>query len=118
MRSSLLRISSMAIKQAVDVDPTPGRFLLTGWANVLTAPRISESLAGRVRTIELWPLSQSEIHGSRHNFVDSLFAGEPPQVSNAPVGPEAFVRSWPEADTQRCVSYARASGGEWYRNYV
>ena len=53
-----------AIKQTVDEDLTPGRFLLTGSANVLTAPRISESLAGRVRMIELWPLAQSEIHAS------------------------------------------------------
>ena len=47
-----------AIKRVVDEDPTPGRFLLTGSANVLTAPKISESLAGRVRRIELWPLAR------------------------------------------------------------
>jgi uncharacterized protein len=80
-----------AIKQAVDEDPTPGRFLLTGSANVLTAPRISESLAGRVRRIELWPLSQSEIHKTPGNFVERLFAGDPPQVTGAPVGREAFA---------------------------
>jgi uncharacterized protein len=80
-----------AITQAVDEDPTPGRFLLTGSANVLTAPRISESLAGRVRRIELWPLSQSEIHKTTGNFVERLFAGEPPQVTGAPVGREAFA---------------------------
>jgi uncharacterized protein len=80
-----------AIKQAVDEDPTPGRFLLTGSANVLTAPRISESLAGRVRRIELWPLSQSEIHKTTGNFVERLFAGDPPQVTGAPVGREAFA---------------------------
>lgn len=80
-----------AIKQAVDEDPTPGRFLLTGSANVLTAPRVSESLAGRTRRIELWPLAQSEIHGTRTNFVDRLFAGQPPHVSDAPIGGEAFA---------------------------
>jgi uncharacterized protein len=80
-----------AIKQAVDEDPTPGRFLLTGSANVLTAPTISESLAGRVRRIELWPLSQSEIHKTTGNFVERLFAGDPPQVTDAPVGREAFA---------------------------
>jgi hypothetical protein len=58
-----------AIKRAVDDDPTPGRFLLTGSANVLTAPKISESLAGRVRRIELWPLAQAEIRGAKGNFV-------------------------------------------------
>jgi predicted AAA+ superfamily ATPase len=33
-----------AIKKTIDVDRRPGRFLLTGSANVLTLPRISESL--------------------------------------------------------------------------
>ena len=80
-----------AIKQTVDEDPTPGRFLLTGSANVLTAPRISESLAGRVRRIELWPLAQSEIHASTGNFVERLLAGDPPQIGGAPIGREAFA---------------------------
>jgi uncharacterized protein len=56
-----------AIKQAVDENPAPGRFLLTGSANVFTAPRIVESLAGRVRGVGLWPLAQSEVHGSERN---------------------------------------------------
>jgi predicted AAA+ superfamily ATPase len=49
-----------AIKEAVYDNPTPGRFLLTGSANIFTAPKISESLAGRVSRIELWALAQSE----------------------------------------------------------
>jgi len=38
----------LAIKKTVDEDYRPGRFLLTGSANVLTLPRISDSLAGRM----------------------------------------------------------------------
>ncbi len=53
-----------AIKQLVDADPTPGRFLLTGSTNFLTVPTISESLAGRVRILGLWPLSEAELAGS------------------------------------------------------
>ena len=52
-----------AIKQLVDTDPTPGRFLLTGSTNFLTVPTISESLAGRVRVLDLWPLSEAELVG-------------------------------------------------------
>ena len=52
-----------AIKQMVDTDTTPGRFLLTGSTNFLTVPTISESLAGRVRILGLWPLSQAELAG-------------------------------------------------------
>ena len=50
-----------AIKAAVDKRREPGRFLLTGSANVLLLPRLSESLAGRMEILTLWPLAQSEI---------------------------------------------------------
>lgn len=107
-----------AIKQAVDEDPTPGRFLLTGSANVLTAPRISESLAGRVRLIELWPLAQSEIHASTHNFIDRLFAGEPPQVSGAPIGREAFAEIVARGGYPAVRMLGERRRGDWYRDYV
>ena len=50
----------IAIKAAVDIDRRAGRFLLTGSANVLLLPRLSESLAGRMEIFTLWPLSQGE----------------------------------------------------------
>lgn len=67
-----------AIKASVDRDRRPGRFLLTGSANVLTLPRVAESLAGRMEVATLWPLSQGELAGHRETFVDRLLAGEPP----------------------------------------
>lgn len=51
------------IKIAVDEDQRPGRFLLTGSANILTIPTVSESLAGRMAIETLLPLSQGEIAG-------------------------------------------------------
>lgn len=62
-----------AIKQVVDADPTPGRFLLTGSTNFLTVPTISESLAGRVRLLRLWPLSQAEYNQTDPFRVESWF---------------------------------------------
>lgn len=63
-----------AIKMSVDRDRRPGRFLLTGSANVLLLPQISESLAGRMELIALLPLSQGELHGQRERFLDGVFA--------------------------------------------
>jgi predicted AAA+ superfamily ATPase len=107
-----------AIKQTVDEDPTPGRFLLTGSANVLTAPSISESLAGRVRRIELWPLAQSEIHASTRNFVERLLAGEPPQVNGAPVGREAFAEIVARGGYPAVHTLTERQRQHWYRDYV
>jgi predicted AAA+ superfamily ATPase len=64
----------IAIKAAVDRDRRPGRFLLTGSANVLLLPTLSDSLAGRMEILQLWPLSQGEIEGTRESFVDAAFS--------------------------------------------
>ena len=63
-----------AIKLEVDSDRRPGRFLLTGSANVLLLPRMSESLAGRLEIITLMPLSQGELLGKDERFVEILFS--------------------------------------------
>jgi len=66
-----------AIKVDVDRKREPGRFLLTGSANVLLLPKLSESLAGRMEVLTLWPFSQGEINGVREGFLDSLFSKKP-----------------------------------------
>src|ERR1035441_5959488 len=64
------------IKAAIDRQRLPGRFLLTGSANVMLLPKLSESLAGRMEVLTLWPFSQGEIRGVKENFVDTLFSGK------------------------------------------
>ena len=64
-----------AIKFSVDVDRRPGRFLLTGSANLLQLPRISESLSGRVEFLELQPLTESEKARSSGRFIRDLLQG-------------------------------------------
>ena len=61
------------IKQQVDAHRESGRFLLTGSASAFALPELSDSLAGRMEIVTLWPLSQGEIAGKRDNFVDTLF---------------------------------------------
>ena len=51
-----------AIKLQVDRHRTPGRFLLTGSANILTLKTVSETLAGRVALHQLHPFSDAELH--------------------------------------------------------
>jgi predicted AAA+ superfamily ATPase len=52
----------IAVKRAVDDDParTPGRFILTGSANLLMMEKISETLAGRAVYVTLWPFTRRE----------------------------------------------------------
>src|SRR6266545_3481419 len=64
-----------AIKSAVDHDRRPGRFLLTGSADVLTLSTVSDSLAGRMEVVTLLPLARAEIRGRRPAFLERAFAG-------------------------------------------
>ena len=48
----------LALKESVDNDPRPGRFLLTGSADLLALPRVADSLAGRMEVMRLFPLAQ------------------------------------------------------------
>ncbi len=74
-----------AIKASVDRDRAVGRFLLTGSANVMLLPRLSESLAGRIEIVTLWPFSQGEIEGHVERFIDQAFAaGRPDWAGAAP----------------------------------
>ncbi len=63
----------LAIKEQVDTDPRPGRYLLTGSARVLGLRTLPDALPGRMETIELWPFSQGEIDGTPDGFVDAIF---------------------------------------------
>lgn len=64
----------LALKLLIDKARTPGKYLLTGSANVLLFPKIADSLAGRLEIHTLWPLSQGEIVGNKENFIDRCFA--------------------------------------------
>ena len=66
-----------AIKVAVDRRREAGRFLLTGSADVMLLPKLSESLAGRIEVMTLWPFSQGEVVGVRDGLIDALFSKQP-----------------------------------------
>src|SRR5712691_944783 len=63
----------LAIKHEVDIDPRPGRFLLTGSARLGGLRDVPDLLPGRSETIELSPLSQGEIDQSPDRFIDAVF---------------------------------------------
>jgi uncharacterized protein len=63
----------LAVKYEIDRTQTKGRFALAGSTRFLTEPRITESLTGRVRFVDLWPLSQGEIERTSDSFVDRVF---------------------------------------------
>lgn len=100
-----------SIKRAVDEDRSPGRFVLTGSANVLLSPKVGDSLAGRMEILTLWPLAQSEIQGQLSPFVDRLLAGTLGSVGS----PDQSERGgFPEPAARASESRRRA----WFQSYV
>lgn len=109
----------LPIKASVDRDRHPGRFILTGSANVLALPKVADSLAGRMEVLTLWPLAQAELDSLRPGFVDACFSGHPDRlrVSGIDRG-ELFRRvatgGYPEA-------VARKTSGDrtrWFEAYL
>lgn len=73
----------LPIKAAIDRDRAPGRFLLTGSAQVMLLPTVSESLAGRVEVHTLWPFSQAEIGSARVQLAELLLGKALPPTAPA-----------------------------------
>jgi len=109
-----------AIKVAVDADRRPGRFILTGSANLLLLPKASESLAGRMEILRLHPLTESEKERAGGRFLETFLSGGllPEIRESAGTDPFEIPRrllagGYPEVRTR---SPRRAQS--WHRNYL
>jgi len=109
----------LAIKLAVDEDPAPGRFLITGSADIRTLASIQDSLAGRIEVFELLPLAQDEIARRPSQFIAEVFQGRLPDGGALDPGdwpkriaaggfPEALARSGAGRRRNWFGAYARA----------
>lgn len=108
-----------AIKASVDRDRKPGRFLLTGSANVLVLPRLGDSLAGRMEIIPLFPFAQDELQGQKSGFIDKVFGARPKMVpptvlERKEVAALVTAGGYPEVMTRKSAARRDA----WYGAYI
>jgi len=108
-----------SLKAAVDARREPGRFILTGSANVLLVPKLADSLAGRMDLLRLHPLTQVELAGEDSHFLSRLFTkGFKADVSGRRMGQDLAERvaagGYPAA-LVRATARRRAA---WYRDYI
>jgi len=108
----------LPIKESVDNNRKPGRFILTGSANVLSLPKLAESLAGRMELYTLWPLSQGEIAGRKESFIDHCFRSKDVPSVKEMVLPSLLKilvsGGYPDV-LARETARAREN---WYRSYI
>jgi predicted AAA+ superfamily ATPase len=65
-----------AIKMSVDEENRKGMFLLTGSSDMFKNSKIKESLAGRMVSFNLFPLSYAEINNRDINIIDKFFSDD------------------------------------------
>ncbi|MDP3537391.1 MAG: ATP-binding protein [Azonexus sp.] len=108
------------IKAAVDRDRSPGRFLLTGSANVLLLPALADSLAGWMEILSLWPLSGGEMAGvADFNRADFLFDGALGAVSLPTCNREDLVERLLHGGFPEAVSRSSAKRrSAWFESYL
>ena len=108
-----------SLKAAVDTRREPGRYILTGSANVLLVPKLADSLAGRMEILRLHPLSQVELAGNTSNFFSKLFkTGFKSEKSGIRLGmalAELVAAGGYPAALARAKARRRMA---WYRDYV
>jgi hypothetical protein len=85
----------LAVKREIDRQRTPGRFLLTGSANLLLMRRVSESLAGRASYLTLWPMTRREQLGlGRCGRWEELLATPDADWADLLAGEDAGADDW------------------------
>ena len=106
------------LKREIDRHRIPGRFILTGSANILRLPKLSDSLAGRMQILRLHPLSQGELKQKKSKFLDTLFKGkfQTRKISSSfnQLIDQIVIGGYPEV-------FTRPSGRRrtnWYRSYI
>lgn len=108
----------LAIKKSVDEDRRPGRFLLTGSANLMSLPAVADSLAGRMETLTMLPLAGCEMLSSTGKWIDAVFDGHIPETAHPEVGDKLVEKAlrggYPEA-VSRAAFRRRAA---WAKQYI
>lgn len=109
-----------AIKLSVDEDRKPGRFLITGSANILHLKGANESLAGRAETIVLEPFSVGEITGIKEDFVSILLHEDKLRIMQESnpltrAGYAGLIEKGGYPDAQRRIQKRRKA---YFKNYL
>jgi len=108
-----------AIKVAVDTDPRPGQFILSGSTRFLAIPTLSESLAGRLAFVELWPLNMVERTSGSPDFLSVLFDEPARLLTSSPWTRQQYIDCMTDGGYPEVLgitsSIARRA---WYDGYL
>ncbi|MDP3935577.1 MAG: ATP-binding protein [Alphaproteobacteria bacterium] len=109
----------LALKRIVDESRVPGRFVLTGSANILMLPKLADSLAGRMEILTMWPLSSAELYDRPEQLISELLTGSflnfiSSAVDDSEYMPDILIGGYPEV-VRRSTPAKRNS---WFKGYI
>lgn len=109
----------IALKRIVDENREPGRFVLTGSANILMLPKLADSLAGRMEILTLWPLSSAELNSSSSQLVSDLLTHNFLNYRQYDLGDGEYIGNiltggYPEVVRRATVS----KRNNWFKGYI
>lgn len=118
MAPSLFRMLKILIDETRLHDRTSanGRYLLTGSANIMVLPNLSDALVGRMGTLTLYPLSALEIAQGRGDFLTKLFENK--------FEPETVTRKYEISDIISRATYPEITDkpeterSQWFEAYI
>jgi predicted AAA+ superfamily ATPase len=110
----------LTLKMAVDEEPTAGRFLVSGSASLLLAPRIGDSLAGRVERVPLRPFTQAEIaRKAVPRWLDEIWEGAgAPYVQSRVLGRAAHAQRIATGGFPAVLARSERRRAAWFDNYL
>lgn len=108
------------IKLAVDRDRRPGRFVLTGSANLLLLPDLGDSLAGRMEIVQLQPLTAAEQARAPGRFLEAFLGGrlKPAVAATVPRAPLSLAERVVAGGYPEAIARPPARARAWHRQYL
>lgn len=111
----------LAIKRIVDKYQKDGSYLLTGSANILTLPKLSESLAGRMIIHPMWPLSQGELLNTKELFLNWLYTTDHkvPIITNKIISNQDLINKVLTGGYPRAIKCQNDNDRKtWFKSYI
>ena len=92
-----------------------GRFLLTGSANIMALPKLSDALVGRMSVKSLYPFSVSEVLNTKEDFLKRLFHKDFQSIKNSKLKLEECISlaTFPDISNTNIKEYS-----EWFNSYL
>ncbi|MEA1892073.1 MAG: ATP-binding protein [Campylobacterota bacterium] len=107
-----------SLKITVDEVNKNGMFLLTGSADLFNMGKITESLAGRMIGVNLYPFSQYEINNIDKNFIDILFSSKAKDLTVNVIDVSEQVRVITKGGFPDVYNKSIRLSDDWFDSYI